>query len=257
MDGLSPETRALLDRSRGGDALPAARRRAIRASLAVALGLSLPLTVRAAVASPRVASWLVRAFGAFGVAGAVAVAALAGRPASFRSESPVTSVVAPPGPEHRSPPESMAPDLPSAPVATTEGSVVQPNPTSPEPPKPPRPVARTQANPPARSASVPGDPQRPATSDPPEDDLAAEARIVAKARAAYANGHTDETLAALSEHDRRFPAGALSPESGVLRAAALCASGRVGEARATAKDVGERFPSARGALRKVTPCAGP
>jgi hypothetical protein len=92
---------------------------------------------------------------------------------------------------------------------------------------------------------------------PPEDDLAAEARIVTEARTAFTEGLFDQVLASLDDHDRRFPFGALLPESGAVRVAALCAAGRLDEARAIAKALRTRFPSALVASHAPSRCVEP
>jgi hypothetical protein len=243
MDGLSPETRELLARARDGVLMPAARRRALRAHLAVALGLPGPRTVHSAAAWPRGATWLARVFGSLGIVGAVGIAALASRAAFVQSESKVPSTVAVAAAKPvTASPSLPPPDVPSVPTPRDADSVM-----------PSKPSSSGGPSPNAGAAAIPHSHGAPVAVEhlghAPEatlrnEDLAAEAHLVADAQTAFAQGHFDQTLARLKEHDRRFPAGALAPESGVLRVAALCASGRSDEARAAAEGLRERFPLA-------------
>jgi hypothetical protein len=53
-----------------------------------------------------------------------------------------------------------------------------------------------------------------------------------RARTALGSGASAEALRLLDEHARRFPRGVLAPERTVSRIRALCALGRLPEARA-------------------------
>jgi hypothetical protein len=67
------------------------------------------------------------------------------------------------------------------------------------------------------------------------DDLQAEVALLKRATRAKQDGRHADGLALLREHAERFPRGTLADERVVLRAELLCASGRVGEARAEAR----------------------
>jgi hypothetical protein len=74
----------------------------------------------------------------------------------------------------------------------------------------------------------------------PDDDVAGEAALIRAAHAALARGDGAEALSALDRHTARYPHGALVEERQAARVFALCASGRVAEARdAAAAFVGE------------------
>jgi len=65
------------------------------------------------------------------------------------------------------------------------------------------------------------------TTSPLDDEIA----LVRDARSALRAGDASHSLAILDEHDRRFPGGALSEDCAAERIYALCALGRVDEAR--------------------------
>jgi hypothetical protein len=274
MDGLSPETRDLLARAEGGDAMPDERRRVLRARIAGTLGVAAPLAAASASAtSPgghaaeRWARWLrwghggpwgagATALGALGVAGAVAAVVLATRPAAapVRKMQPssvdaVPAVVATTAlPETALPEEPLAP--PSVVVSPTTTAAVVPAARS------DRAAPRVQI---PRTGPAPTAPvgAAPAPAVPPPSDLGAEAHLLTGAQTALAHGNPSQALVFLDEHDARFPAGTLTPESDSLRVTALCASGRVQEARAEATRLRARFPSALVASGTAASCAAP
>jgi hypothetical protein len=67
--------------------------------------------------------------------------------------------------------------------------------------------------------------------------LDAELALMRRARAALVEGRAEDALAALDEHSRRFPGGALAEERAMQRVAALCLLGRADAAR----EEGQRF----------------
>ncbi|MEA2699581.1 MAG: hypothetical protein QOI66_3852 [Myxococcales bacterium] len=105
------------------------------------------------------------------------------------------------------------------------------------PPAPPAPVAiaaptttDTTAPPPATSLAL-ARPERPRSTG-------AEAALLAKAfRRLRADGNATAALAALDEHDRKFPGGWLHDEATLARAEALLALGRQAEALALLESV--------------------
>lgn len=254
MSDLSPETRALLDRAHGGDALPKGHRRILRRRLAAAVGLAAPFTLSATAA----AMWAARGIAILAATGIVHAVAV----------TPALSPVSPPRgpvavqtrrasvPAARATPLALVP--PSAPAATRVKEV------SPEPKDEPAraaalrstPLASAGTAPPAstRSTLVPGpmpppvavveaSPVANSTSAAPSvDALAAEVHLVGDAQRALRAGDPERSLALLGEHDQRFPNGALGPEAATLRVDALCAAGRASDAQAAARRLETQHP---------------
>lgn len=77
-----------------------------------------------------------------------------------------------------------------------------------------------------------------------ENHLAEEVALLSKATSALHSGRAQEALSVLAEHQRRFPAGALSPQRRAARARALCQLGRMAEARAELARLDESSPLA-------------
>ncbi len=69
----------------------------------------------------------------------------------------------------------------------------------------------------------------------PQTPLAEEQRVIERARTALARGFYDDALAALREHARRFPEGALAADRDGLTALVLSRAGRTEEARRAAE----------------------
>jgi hypothetical protein len=234
VDGLSPATRALVERARNGDRLDGDRREALRRGVATALGveaagnLGTPSTPRAPATR-----WALRTLGALGATGAALVVAAHlhgalghGPPASPSIGPRVVAAAA--APSSSPVVSSSSPDAPSALDAPA---------TSPAPAEPRVPAPRV-----ARPAAPEG------------DALAAEARLLAAAQSALDQGRGAQALGVLDEHDRRFPSGVLAPESEALRVDALCATGRADDARAEALRLRARYP---GSPRRLSPsCVG-
>jgi hypothetical protein len=61
--------------------------------------------------------------------------------------------------------------------------------------------------------------------------LAEEVRLLQEAQRSLKSGQPGAALAALAEHERRFPRGQLAVERGAVRIAALCALGHTAEAK--------------------------
>ena len=74
------------------------------------------------------------------------------------------------------------------------------------------------------------------------DAYALELGLLQRARAAVASGKFSSALDAITEHQKRFPAGRLREEREALRVKALAGLGRNDEARLAAKRFRERFP---------------
>jgi hypothetical protein len=250
MSDLSAETRALLDRARGGEALPAARRTALRRRIAGALGVAAPLAFGGvAAASVSVGTWAVRSLAVLGTAGVVGMAVLApappvARPAHVATTDRVGGVHAAP---HGRPPGLPAESTTATPAPETPSEV------SPEPTEPPPPA----------SASPHPEAPRPATSlhalrpapERTEDALTAEVRILGDARDALAEGDAARALEILTAYRRRFAAGALAPEATAVRVDALCAAGRVADAEAEVRRFEALDPGSPLTRRFASTCA--
>jgi hypothetical protein len=255
MSDLSAETRALLDRARGGEALPTARRTALRRRIGGALGVAAPLAFGGvAAASVSVGTWAVRGLAVLGTAGVVGMAVLAPAPAVFRNRlSPPVHVetvdrvggVHAAGHGHSSGLRAESTTTTPAPEAPSE--------VTPEPAEPPPPA----------SASPHPEAPRPATSwhasrpapERAEDALTAEVRLLGDARDALAEGDAARALEVLTMYGRRFTAGALAPEAAVLRVDALCAAGRAAEAEAEVRRFAALDPSSPLTRRFASTCA--
>lgn len=97
--------------------------------------------------------------------------------------------------------------------------------------------ARTATRPVATIAAPPTEPARAA----PPASLADEMKSAEAIRSASREGRAADAIRLLDEHDARFPNGALSEETLVLRIEAFAKAGRAAEAKALA----ERFLSER------------
>jgi outer membrane protein assembly factor BamD (BamD/ComL family) len=86
--------------------------------------------------------------------------------------------------------------------------------------------------------------------------VAAEVLLLGEAHAAIRNGQAEHALALLDEHSRRFPRGALGEEREASRVTALCALGRVAEARAAADRFLRVSPLSPHAGRVRASCGG-
>ncbi len=113
-------------------------------------------------------------------------------------------------------------------------------------------VAAPRVSPPSRSEvqhiDVPAkheSPARPAPAASPragDERYALELKVLQPARAAVARDDFSSALAAIAEHERRFPDGQLAEEREALRVQALLGLQRTEEASRAAAAFGERFP---------------
>lgn len=183
------------------------------------------------------------------VAAAVGVWAAAGR-----SEPPAPQVVA------AASIEAVPADMPPIPAAVPVESVPE---TRLEPVLPAAPVAAPEP------ASAPEEPvegkKRPrarAKVDAPEPDaepadFAAELKLIAEIRGALKQGDSARALARVDEHARRFGArGQLVQERLAYHVEALCAAGRVDDARRVAADLLKKWPDSTHAPRVKSSCVG-
>jgi len=95
----------------------------------------------------------------------------------------------------------------------------------------------------AREPPVAAAAPKPAAARPAADGLAQEVAILSRAGAELHAGRPAAALAALAEHQRRFPAGVLTQERSAARAQALCALGRSKEARAELERLARMSPN--------------
>jgi hypothetical protein len=113
-------------------------------------------------------------------------------------------------------------------------------------------VSSSGVVPPAPSASAverpePSPEPAPRASTPrrPSDRLAEEVAILSRAANELRSGRPARALEGLNEHQTKFPGGALTEERRAARAEALCALGRMGEARAELAKLGGSSPTAQ------------
>jgi len=146
--------------------------------------------------------------------------------------APTTTVVVaatPPTANKRVSTQPLTPLPVIAPEATTIAPTATTTPVTPIESKPVRPDTPARAVPvPVATSTATATPA--VTTSPLDDEIA----LVRDARSALRAGDAPHSLAILDEHDRLFPAGALSEDCAAERIYALCALGRVDEARALA-----------------------
>jgi len=172
-----------------------------------------------------------------GTAFAVAHVGLRGLPLLGPLFAPSVPAPAKPVPRRGSAPRKPA-AVPPAGVGEPLPSAAAPVPSAPEPaarapmllgePKPaaaaPRKVATARPTPTEPLAAEA--PVRPA-APPPENPILAESQSFSAALGRWHRDHdAAAALAALDQHERRFPAGSLAPEARLLRAEILLAQGR-------------------------------
>jgi len=288
---LSAEAKRLFDVAREAYAPNEARVQAVRAALEAKLVAQAATATTAATATK--GAMIAKGVAVLGVATAavVGVTMLGPREAAVAPSAPAVEhapasapVVAPteapaeaptvvvpaaaPAPAPAVAPEANAPTEPAAPVSAerparapvraTPRAVARPQhattPTRTEPPaavledSPPSPDAVEDVH----DAVQP----REAPVVVATDTLAAELELVRAARAALEGGHASRALSLLDAHESRYPRGTLAQERLATRARALCALGRVDEARATARALARVAPDSPHLARLATTCAG-
>ena len=80
------------------------------------------------------------------------------------------------------------------------------------------------------------------TAAQPADGLGEEVRLLSRAQQDLNDGRPTQALKTLSEHERRFPTGALAEERLAMRVQALCAQGRRAEAKADLTELSRAYP---------------
>ncbi len=210
---------------------PADAKQRVRAALLASLPLSVPPTAPPPTTptASTVSAWtsLAAVVGTAAVIVGVSVGVLH----MLRSSSPG---------EHLPTPTAVVTAAPS-PMAPTFTSAKPASQTLRDPSPPETTVARR-----ARPA---------ATSAPITAPLTSEVSLVRAAHVARENGDATLALTYLARHRRDFPRGTLVEEREVETVLALCALGRVDEARAKASTFEEAFPSSAHADRVARSCA--
>jgi hypothetical protein len=215
MEPLDPELQSLVTAERGEVEPSAADRQRVARSLAprvgagFAVGLGLVSAPAAGAAAAGAGTGLLLKVGA-AVALAGTVAALT--VPNWWGEKPLPAGAPPVTP-------TAAPVVSAATLAPESAVTAAPTPTDPVPERAPPASARADSG------------ARPPTLPP----LAEEARLLRQAQQALRDGQAGAALAALSEHQQRFPRGQLSLERSAARIQALCGLGRKQQAEREAK----------------------
>lgn len=101
-----------------------------------------------------------------------------------------------------------------------------------------------KASPPRMKRKAAGANRKRAAEATPSDDLAAEARSLARVRASIRQGRHGNALQQLKRHGSEFPRGRLIGERRALRVLALCGAGKRERARSEAKSLVKGHPRA-------------
>ncbi|HEY3449234.1 MAG TPA: hypothetical protein VGK67_22960 [Myxococcales bacterium] len=243
MSELSPEARALLEAARQDGAPTEADRARVERALLQAIGATPAATApkgstrlprpqaSGSVASAAVKALLVAALAASVAVAVVVFSAPRPKPAAPESRAPMTRApLAAPGPSVLLPAPGAAPSV----VLQEKQPALVPIPVSQTPRF--RPVQQKapvfapldlREPSPAVAAPAPAAPAAQAS----ESQLAEELRLMSQAQQKLRDGDAAGALALLDEHVSSFPRGALSEERAAARVQALCALGRVPEAR--------------------------
>jgi len=227
---LGPEERALIASVRGTHEPTDLQRQRVRKSLdaKLAAGVTLALTI----ASPALAAGLKVAGAIVGVAVVAGTAYYVPRHLHSAKAPSATPAVRTAAPVRASRPSPVAEPAPSEPSA---GAV---------PPAAAEPPAKMPAR---RHEPVP----RPA-----DTTLSAELALLSEANAAVERGDAGKAQEILRDYDRRFRAGVLAQERAGTGVLALCAAGRLQEARAAAARFLSRWPRSPLVARIKDSCAG-
>jgi hypothetical protein len=76
----------------------------------------------------------------------------------------------------------------------------------------------------------------------PSDPLLEEVRLLSQAEQQLKDGHADEALITLAEHERKFPNGALAEVRMAARVQSLCALGRIADAKTELTKLAQAYP---------------
>lgn len=234
MKELSDEARSLIELGGQHDGPSPADRARVRRALVSALGTSAVVasstTAAGAAASvsvgaggATVGSLLTWLGGGVGVGLLVALpVAMSAEPAEQRPRSAAT-IVAPPAPLPTA--VSISEPVRGATAADTPPAVEQSPRATPE--RRPQRASTTSSLPAAA----------------PADDLERESKLLSQAQRELAAGRPASALAALDQHERTFPGGALTPEREAARVLGACAAGQRDQARQLAERFLEAHPT--------------
>ena len=114
-----------------------------------------------------------------------------------------------------------------------------------EPVQPPEPAV----------AAKPVESKRRAKASAEPSTFGDEFTLIKQAQRDLGSGRADAALAALAEHERRFPKGSMTEDRLALRALALCKAGRRDEGQRAAKLLERRFPRSLYAERVGKDCS--
>lgn len=206
MSPLNPKARELVRAGRNGYRPTASDRERVEAVLRERLGADVLPADGGTSLSTGVASWKIVSGVAIGVLALGGAGLLARRPAP--------------------------PPAPSAPPPPVAAPVVVPS----EPPVAPQLMAAESPAPQSRVAAAPRGDAR--------DRLGREVALLSRATSALHAGRAEAALKVLAEHQRRFPDGSLREERYAAKAQALCALGRLNEARAELAHLPAHSPAA-------------
>jgi hypothetical protein len=251
---LGRNARAFLSSARGAHDAPAGAKDRVRLGLAMALSAPAATGVTAALgAGARASRWVTLTKLATAV---IIVGAGAGAIASHFVSDP------PP------PADARVSSSPSSPVQPPPSNTPVADPSPPPPSLPPpsqigaEPAAALRAAPTEAAAPAP---RRPAVTPPArnhdavaEGSVAAEVALLRRASASLQAGDPRAALAAVNEHARRFPNGALAEERDTERIVALCALGQLDDAQRARARFERMYPASshEGRVRAACPAEG-
>jgi hypothetical protein len=113
-----------------------------------------------------------------------------------------------------------------------------------------------RAHPSRKEAQAPAPVENaPAAQAGPDDSLARETSLLRSARAALDAGEAERALALLGRHAQLWPEGVLAEERLATKVLALCALGRVAQARETAGELESLAPASPHLARVRSSCA--
>jgi len=119
---------------------------------------------------------------------------------------------------------------------------------------PPPPEPLVEPEPPTRKPVAKRQPVEPAPTPEPVSSLAAETRLLDRARKAVAGGRPSEALVILREAESAFPRGVLGQERSALRVVALCDAGQLDAGRQAAKAFVKAHPQSALRARVESAC---
>jgi hypothetical protein len=264
---LSRETEALLERGRGGTPLTAAHRARLKdAVLARATGLAVATSTASAAAWTSLGAKI-----AYGVVLVAAVggtgAAIGARVSNNRSPGPLATLAVNSGGALLATPPSAAPftqtptaiSTPAVPgaAASTGSSVSSTTSTAIlASTRLPAPIWRVGSSSAAGAIPVGGPTAPTGVPATVASTLEREVRLLRDADRATKGGEPGRALALLDEHAAAFPRSDLEPERSAERVFALCAAGRIEEARSATRTFLAAHPEGPLAARVKDACRG-